>query len=144
MRANKNLDVRTYLEQSSNELNQHSEFFKELETKILTELGVDKGLMDKSIEYYISAGNFEVIALMNLLGERFKSFIKSSKKIDNETFKDILRYKNEFVEKEAKNIFGADNKRIIVQSHLATVSGTYAQKEEVINFSKLRFWYSYP
>lgn len=58
--------------------------------------------------------------------------MKSTKDINNDTFKEIVKYKIEFVEKEANNIFGEENRRKIVQTQLASVAGTYAQKEEVI------------
>jgi len=57
--------------------------------------------------------------------------LKSTKEVDVETFKNILKFKTEFIEKEADNIFGEDNRRKVVQTQLASVSGTFQQKEGV-------------
>jgi len=119
------------LEHIGNDSNQHLELFQQLETEVLKELGVEKSLMDKSIEYYMSVGNMQVVALMNLLGERLKTAIRSTKDINRETLKEILTLKNEFIEKEGDKIFTDENKRIVIQSHLANVSGNYAQKQQV-------------
>ncbi len=119
------------MEHIGNDSNQHLELFQQLETEVLKELGVEKSLMDKSIEYYMSVGNMQVVALMNLLGERLKTAIRSTKDINRETLKEILTLKNEFIEKEGDKIFTDENKRIVIQSHLANVSGNYAQKQQV-------------
>jgi len=60
--------------------------------------------------------------------------LKSTKTVDVETFKQILQFKTEFTEKEAGTIFGEDNRRKVVQSQLAHVSGTFQQKEGVRYF----------
>ena len=123
--------MKSFLEHIGNDSNQHLELFQQLETEVLKELGVEKSLMDKSIEYYMSVGNMQVVALMNLLGERLKTAIRSTKDINRETLKEILTLKNEFIEKEGDKIFTDENKRIVIQSHLANVSGNYAQKQQV-------------
>lgn len=131
LRAMKSMDLKAYLDQAGKEVSQHTEVYQEIEKQVLEALGLEKNVLDKSIEYYMSTGNLEIIALMNLLGEKMKSYLRSTKDINNDTFKEILKTKIEFLEKEANNIFGEENRRKIVQTQLASVAGTYAQKEEM-------------
>jgi len=130
-RAQKNKDLKSFLDHTQDDSNQHVELFQQLETEVLKEIGVEKSLMDKSIEYYLSAGNMQVVALMNLLGDRLKTAIHSTKDISRETLREILTFKNEFIEKEGEKIFSDDSKRTVIQSHLANVSGSYAQKQQM-------------
>jgi len=60
-----------------------------------------------------------------------RSYLKSTKDISRDTFKEILKLKTEFIKKEAKEIYGEDNRRFIVQTQMATVPGTFQQKEAV-------------
>jgi len=129
LRGNKNLDLKAYLDHAGKEVSQHTELYQEIELQVLKALNCEKAVLDKSIEYYMSVRNLDIIALMNLLGEKLKSYLKSTKEVDVETFKNILKFKTEFIEKEADNIFGEDNRRKVVQTQLASVSGTFQQKE---------------
>lgn len=61
-----------YLDQAGKELSQHTQIYQEIENQTLKSLGVEKSLLDKSIEYYYSQGNFQILALMNMLGEKLK------------------------------------------------------------------------
>lgn len=72
LRAMKNMDLKAYLEQAGKEVSQHTEVYQEIEKQVLEALGLEKNVLDKSIEYYMSTGNLEIIALMNLLGEKMK------------------------------------------------------------------------
>jgi len=142
LRNNKSLDLKAYLDHAGKEVSQHTELYQEIELQVLKALNVEKTILDKSIEYYMSVRNLDIIALMNLLGEKLKSYLKSTKEINSETFKEILKFKADFIEKEADAIFGEDNRRKVVQTQLASVAGSYQQKEGM-SLNMLRNWFEF-
>ena len=72
LRAKGGQELEGYLEQSGKELGQHTAIYQQTEKDVLEALKLDKNMMDKSIEYYIQHGNVQVLALMNMLGEKLK------------------------------------------------------------------------
>jgi len=72
LRALKNLDLKGFIDHTGKEVSQHTEVYKDIEAQVLKTLGIEKSVFEKSIEYYMSVGNIEVLALMNLLGEKLK------------------------------------------------------------------------
>jgi len=134
--------LKAYLDHAGKEVSQHTELYQEIELQVLKALNVEKTILDKSIEYYMSVRNLDIIALMNLLGEKLKSYLKSTKEINSETFKEILKFKADFIEKEADAIFGEDNRRKVVQTQLASVAGSYQQKEGM-SLNMLRNWFEF-
>jgi len=142
LRNNKSLDLKAYLDHAGKEVSQHTELYQEIELQVLKALNVEKTILDKSIEYYMSVRNLDIIALMNLLGEKLKSYLKSTKEISADTFKEILKFKGDFIEKEADAIFGEDNRRKVVQTQLASVAGSYQQKEGM-SLNMLRNWFEF-
>lgn len=131
LRAKGVLSLAEYLDQAGKELSQHTQIYQEIENQTLKSLGVEKSLLDKSIEYYYSQGNFQILALMNMLGEKLKSYLRGTKTVDKETFKKILETKIEFIEKEAEGIFSEENKKIVNEKSFAGVAAEGAQKEQM-------------
>lgn len=123
-------DLTGYLEQASKEMNQHTQVYIEIEKEVLNKLKLEKKQLDGSIEFYMQQGNYEVYSLMNMLGDKLKSFLTATKKIDKETYKKILNYKLEYVRKEADKVFDENNRRLVAQKSFAHVSGSYESKEE--------------
>jgi len=142
LRAIKNLDLKAFIEHTGKEVSQHTEVYKDIENQVLKALGIEKNIFEKSIEYYMNVGNIEVLALMNLLGEKLKSYLKSTKEINKDTFKEILKAKAEFTQKEAKEIYSEDNRRNVVQTQMASVSGSYQQKE-AMSLNTLRAYFEF-
>jgi len=66
------LDLKAYLDHAGKEVSQHTELYQEIELQVLKALNCEKAVLDKSIEYYMSIRNLDIIALMNLLGEKLK------------------------------------------------------------------------
>jgi hypothetical protein len=142
LRSLKNLDLKAFIDHTGKEVSQHTEVYKDIENQVLKTLGIEKNIFEKSIEYYMSVGNMDVLALMNLLGEKLKSYLKATKEISKDTFKDIMKAKTEFIQKYAKEIYGEDNRRYIVQTQMATVSGTFQQKE-AMSVNTLRSYFEF-
>lgn len=130
LRKNAGTDLISYLELASKELNQHTAVYQEIENLVLGQLKIEKKVLDSSIEYYLSQNNFEIISLMQMLGDKLRSFLTANKNVDKDTFKKILETKLEFIRNEADKIFSDDNKRTVAQKSFAHISGTYEQKEE--------------